>query len=400
MARLVSAVGTCQPHLQHKSLATEPGLTAPSLSCSGAQPRDRCTFCQRRRGPAQGPAVCPGAGCRGRLHAGVAQLAISACMPCLRFSSLVLPYPAAALIGQTRIRILVEQLLACQQILGRTTVRIKVGCTQYTAQSVLSRCQAIRMHAPMSRWHSGSGAEVSATTIAPPRRCMQLLSAHDVGGSRGSTESPPRRHIQCTSSDLASCHTLKSSLGPQERSALRSKPHRTLRRPYTMRRSLLQIPTRLRCCQDSAASACLAACGSRAPSLLAPMAAGSSPIFSASAGAQHCLSSRSWASTAVAAAAADEAPAAAAAPLAPCERGPQAQAANEVDRQLAAAAQAGGPAAVLQIVEEQGESFTELNVVNALAALGSSSGGEGGMSGAELVRSRPFQTLVGESRAD
>lgn len=130
------------------------------------------------------------------------------------------------------------------------------------------------------------------------------------------------------------------------------------------------------------------------------MAAGSSPIFSASAGAQHCLSSRSWASTAVAAAAADEAPAAAAAPLAPCERGPQAQAANEVDRQLAAAAQAGGPAAVLQIVEEQGESFTELNVVNALAALGSSSGGEGGMSGAELVRSRPFQTLVGESRAD
>ena len=100
--------------------------------------------------------------------------------------------------------------------------------------------------------------------------------------------------------------------------------------------------------------------------------------------------SRSWASTAAAAAASYDA---AEASLAPCERGPQAQAANELDRQLAEAA-AQGPAAVLQVVEENGEWFTELNVITALWAVASS--GSSSMSAEEVVRSRPFQTLVGE----
>lgn len=158
-----------------------------------------------------------------------------------------------------------------------------------------------------------------------------------------------------------------------------------------MRRSLLRIPAALRCCHE-AASGSLSACGSRAASCHpsgspARLAAGAG-LQSPSASSQALLSSRSWASTA-AAAADDDTPAAA---LAPCERGPQAQAANELDSRLAAAAHAGGPTAVLQLVEEQGEQFSELNVITALEALQSG----GSTSGEELLSSRPFQTLVGE----
>ena len=168
-----------------------------------------------------------------------------------------------------------------------------------------------------------------------------------------------------------------------------------------MRRTLLLATETLRGWQ-STTGACLAACGSRAASqptsaTLARAAAAAGAIHCPSAAAQPPPSCRGWASTAAAAAtaAADGAAAASAPPLAPCERGPEAQAANELDHQLAAAAQAGGPAAVLELVEEQGERFTELNVISALEALGGSQSGSG-MSGVELVRSRPFQTLVGE----
>lgn len=101
-----------------------------------------------------------------------------------------------------------------------------------------------------------------------------------------------------------------------------------------------------------------------------------------------------WTSTA-AAAAADDANVLAVANLAPCERGPQAQAANELDRRLAEAA-GEGPTAVLQVVEQSGEQFTELNVITALWALANGGSGSGSMSGEEVVRSRPFQTLVGK----
>lgn len=167
-----------------------------------------------------------------------------------------------------------------------------------------------------------------------------------------------------------------------------------------MRRTLLLATEMLRGWQSSTTGACLAACGSRAASqptsaTLARAAAAAGAIHCPSAAAQPPPSCRSWASTAAAADDDDGAAAASAPPLAPCEREPETQAANELDRQLAAAAQAGGPAAVLELVEEQGERFTELNVISALEALGGSQGGSG-MSGAELVGSRPFQTLVGE----
>ena len=95
--------------------------------------------------------------------------------------------------------------------------------------------------------------------------------------------------------------------------------------------------------------------------------------------------------------------------LAPCERGPEQQAANELDKRLAAAGRAGDPAAVLSLIdgalaelEAGGSSFTELNVVSAMAALadaaaiaGTSGGGGGGPSPQELVRSPAFQALVG-----
>ena len=102
--------------------------------------------------------------------------------------------------------------------------------------------------------------------------------------------------------------------------------------------------------------------------------------------------------------------AAAMASLAPCERGPEQQAANELDKRLAAAGRAGDPAAVLSLIDEAlaeleagGGSFTELNVVSAMAALadaaatggGGGGGGGGGPSPQELVRSPAFQALVG-----
>lgn len=99
---------------------------------------------------------------------------------------------------------------------------------------------------------------------------------------------------------------------------------------------------------------------------------------------------RSW--SAVPAPAAAEAEAAA---LAPCERGPQAQEANELDSRLMQAGQEGGAAAVLQLVEEEGEHLTVLNVATATAALAAAAPG-GGMSPDEIVRSGAFQTLVGE----
>lgn len=103
--------------------------------------------------------------------------------------------------------------------------------------------------------------------------------------------------------------------------------------------------------------------------------------------------------TATAAAAAAE-PAAQSddASLAPCERGPQQQAANELDDRLAAAARAGGPAAVLELIEAEGEGFTtELNVVTALEQIASSSKSSSNtMSAQEIVRAPGFQILVGE----
>lgn len=115
---------------------------------------------------------------------------------------------------------------------------------------------------------------------------------------------------------------------------------------------------------------------------------------------------RGWA----AAAGEAEASAAAMASLAPCERGPEQQEANELDEQLSAAGRTRDPAAVLALINEAlagleagGSAFTELNTVTALAALadaaaaagGSGGGGGVGPSPQDLVRSPACQALIG-----
>lgn len=87
-----------------------------------------------------------------------------------------------------------------------------------------------------------------------------------------------------------------------------------------------------------------------------------------------------------------------AATLAPCERQPEQQVANEIDQQLAEAAQSGGAEAVVAVVEREGERFTELNVVTALqqlaAAVAGGGGGSSQQSPEEIVRTTAFQMLV------
>jgi hypothetical protein len=85
--------------------------------------------------------------------------------------------------------------------------------------------------------------------------------------------------------------------------------------------------------------------------------------------------------------------------LTPCERLPQQQEANELDSQLALAGREEGAAAVLALIEANGEELTETNVISALASLaeaarGSSSQG-GGLAPEAIVKAAAFQSLVG-----
>jgi hypothetical protein len=89
--------------------------------------------------------------------------------------------------------------------------------------------------------------------------------------------------------------------------------------------------------------------------------------------------------------------------LTPCERLPQRQEANELDSQLVQAGRKEGAAAVLALIEANGEALTELNVVSALASLAeaacsSSSGSQGaGLAPEAIVKTAAFQSLVGAS---
>ncbi|KAL4452412.1 hypothetical protein ABPG75_008074 [Micractinium tetrahymenae] len=79
--------------------------------------------------------------------------------------------------------------------------------------------------------------------------------------------------------------------------------------------------------------------------------------------------------------------------LAPCERPPVEQNANELDGALAAAV-GQGPAAVLALVETQGERFTEHNVITALKAVAEACATDPGCSMEDVVRNEWFQALV------
>ncbi len=84
---------------------------------------------------------------------------------------------------------------------------------------------------------------------------------------------------------------------------------------------------------------------------------------------------------------------AAASNLAPCERPPVEQQANDLDSALTAAA-GQGPAAVLALVEAHGEQFTEQNVITALKAVAEACAGAPSSSAEDLVRSEWYQALV------
>jgi hypothetical protein len=85
-----------------------------------------------------------------------------------------------------------------------------------------------------------------------------------------------------------------------------------------------------------------------------------------------------------------------AAQLAPCEKQPEQQPANELDQRLAESGHGDGAAAVLALVEGEGGRFTERNVLSAIQAVAEASNRQGA-SGSDIVRSPGFQTLVGES---
>lgn len=84
---------------------------------------------------------------------------------------------------------------------------------------------------------------------------------------------------------------------------------------------------------------------------------------------------------------------AAASNLAPCERPPVEQQANELDATLAEAA-GQGPAAVLALVEAHGERFSEQNVITALRAVAQACAAGPGSSVEDVVRSEWYQALV------
>jgi hypothetical protein len=82
-----------------------------------------------------------------------------------------------------------------------------------------------------------------------------------------------------------------------------------------------------------------------------------------------------------------------AAQLAPCEKQPEQQPANELDQRLAESGHGDGAAAVLALVEGEGGRFTERNVLSAIQAVAEASNRQGA-SGSDIVRSPGFQVAL------